>query len=212
MARTVRAMSHLSTRQLAVYLALGVAVVALGARWLHAQGTGAPAGAARAPAPARAPGVRLETAGGGALVVDVAGEVRRPGVYRLPAGSRVDAAVRRAGGPTRRADLTALNLASRLDDGRQVIVPMRAPGGGAAVAAAGDAGGAGAGTAPATPVNLNTATVDQLTQLDGVGPATAQRIVAYRQQHGGFASVDELDQVPGIGPKKLAAIRPHVSA
>ena len=137
---------------------------------------------------------------GGALVVHVAGAVRRPGVYRLRAGARVGDAVKRAGGARRRADLGAVNLAAELQDGRQVLVPIRARGG---VAAAGVA-------APGVPLDLNTATVEQLDELDGIGPATAQQIVAYREAHGGFGSVEELDQVPGIGETRLAALREKV--
>ena len=154
---------------------------------------------------AAAPAVRVDRASGGAVVVDVAGAVRRPGVYRLEAGARVDDAVRRAGGPTRRADLASVNLAAKLEDGRQVLVPVRAPPGGRATTAAG--GAAGAAAAPGQPVNLNTATLEQLDTLTGVGPATAQKILDYREQHGGFSSVDELDHVPGIGPGRLAALR-----
>ena len=137
---------------------------------------------------------------GPAVVVHVAGAVRRPGVYRLAAGARVDDAVRRAGGPTRRAELTAVNLAARVEDGRQVVVPVR----GAAPAAG--------PPAPAAPrkVDLNTATEEQLDALDGVGPVTARRILAHRAEHGGFRSVDELGEVPGIGDKRLAALRPLV--
>ncbi len=141
---------------------------------------------------------------GGALVVHVAGAVRRPGVYRLRAGARVADALERAGGARRRADLGAVNLAAELQDGRQVLVPVRPPGGGAATAAA------AGGTAPGVPLDLNTATVEQLDELDGIGPATAQQIVSYREEHGGFGSVEELDQVPGIGETRLAALREKV--
>jgi competence protein ComEA len=127
-------------------------------------------------------------------------------VYRLKAGSRVDDAVERAGGPRRRADLSGLNLAAELEDGRQVLVPVRAP-----VAAPGAAGVAGASpAAPAVPLNLNTATPEQLDELDGIGPATAQQIVQFREAHGGFGSVEELAQVPGIGDKRLATLREQV--
>ena len=154
--------------------------------------------------PGAAPSLEVRGANaGGALVVHVAGAVRRPGVYRLRAGARVADAVRRAGGARRRADLSAVNLASELQDGRQVLVPLRAPGGGA-VAAAGGA------PAPGVPLDLNTATVEQLDELDGIGPATAQQIVSYREAHGGFGSVEELDQVPGIGETRLAALRDKV--
>jgi len=167
----------------------------------------------------------VQRADGGRLTVHVAGAVRRPGVYRLPAGARVDDAVRRAGGPRGCADLAAVNLAARLEDGRQVIVPEQAAGvvGGSpsagAVAAGG--GGAGAGGAASTgaagggatgaagagaPINLNSATLEQLDTLDGVGPGIAQRILDYRRQHGGFGRVEELGEVPGIGPKRLATL------
>ena len=158
-------------------------------------------GVAAAP---RAPSLEVqgEDEGGGALVVHVAGAVRQPGVYRLRPGARVSDAVQRAGGARRRADLGAVNLAAELQDGRQVLVPLRARGGGAAVA--------GAAPAPGVPLDLNTATVEQLDELDGIGPATAQQIVAYREAHGGFGSVEELDQVPGIGETRLAALREKV--
>jgi competence protein ComEA len=158
---------------------------------------------------AAAPRASLEVRGeeedaGGALVVHVAGAVHRPGVYRLRPGARVADAVRHAGGARRRADLGAVNLAAELQDGRQVLVPLRAPGGGAATAAAGGA------TAPGVPLDLNTATLEQLDALDGIGPATAQQILDYREAHGGFGSVEELDQVPGIGETRLAALREKV--
>ena len=203
-------MGEISRPQLAVYAAAAIAIALLGARYLHGQ-QGDTAGSP----PARAggsPAVRVERSGGGPAVVDVTGAVRRPGVYRLPTASRVDDAVQRAGGATGRADLTGVNLAAKVEDGRQYIVPERGGGSGAAGAAAGSvegaAGAAGpAGPTPSQPLNLNTATLEQLDQLDGVGPATARKIVAYRQQKGGFRSVQELDQVPGIGPQRLAALR-----
>ena len=118
----------------------------------------------------------------------------------------------RRGGPTAKADLGGVNLAAKVSDGQQVIVPAAGAANGAgttaATAPAGTAGGAG--TAPGQKLNLNTASPEQLDQLDGVGPATAQKIVAYRQAHGGFRSVTELDQVPGIGEKKLAALKDRV--
>jgi competence protein ComEA len=141
---------------------------------------------------------------GDRLVVHVAGAVRRPGVYRLRAGARVSDAVERAGGARRRADLGAVNLAAELQDGRQVLVPLRAKGGGVASAASGGA------VAPGVPLDLNTATLEQLDELDGIGPATAQQIIDYREAHGGFGSVEELDQVPGIGETRLAALREKV--
>ena len=196
-------MPHASRSQLAAYAVIAVLVLVLGARWLTRRS---------APQPAQSPVAASHFGGGGAVrvsapsraaVVDVAGAVRRPGVYRLPAGSRVKDAVARAGGATAKGDPNGINLAAPLQDGTQIVVPVK--GGAAAVAA-----GAAPGAAPAVPVNLNSATPEQLDTLDGVGPATAQKIIEYRTQHGGFRTVDDLGQVPGIGPKKLAALRGKV--
>jgi competence protein ComEA len=151
-------------------------------------------------------------AGGGAapvvsskLVVYVVGAVRRPGVYRLAEGTRIEDAVLRAGGTTPRADLIGVNLAAPLVDGEQVLVPARLP---ASVAAAeGVAGSAGGGSVPGGPVQLSVATVEQLDTLPGIGPVTAQKIVDYRTAHGAFRSVDALDDVPGIGPARVEQLR-----
>src|SRR5262245_5984089 len=134
------------------------------------------------------------------VVVDVVGAVRRPGLYRLRQGSRIADAVARAGGATAKADLAQVNLAAPLADGEQVVVPRR----GAVGAAAGSGSSPGV---PAGPVQLSTATLEQLDTLPGVGPATAQKILDYREKHGAFSSVDELDAVPGIGPKRLEQLR-----
>jgi competence protein ComEA len=153
---------------------------------------------------AAAGGVSATLAGGsGKVTVHVTGEVRRPGVYALTEGARVDDAVRRAGGATGNGDRQALNLAAPVRDGQQVRVPARAaPAGGTAGAAA-----AGAGAPGDAPVDLNTASVEELQTLDGVGPATAEKIVQLREERGGLAGVDDLDEVPGIGAKKLEALR-----
>jgi competence protein ComEA len=137
------------------------------------------------------------------VVVDVAGAVLRPGVYRLPRGSRVADAIERAGGTTRRAEASLVNRAAPVADGQQVLVPARgvpAP----ASAAPGPGTPRGASTAP---IDLNTATAEQLETLPGVGPVTAQKIVAYRQTHGPFTSVDQLDAIRGIGPARIADLR-----
>ncbi|MBB4663941.1 helix-hairpin-helix domain-containing protein [Conexibacter arvalis] len=165
---------------------------------------------------AAAGGDAAALAGEGALVVDVKGAVRRPGVYRLAAGARAIDAVRRAGGMTGRADRLGVNLAARLSDGGEVVVPRRGQGGALGVGgvpssgggAPGGASGSGAGD-PAGPlqIDINTASAQELEQLDGVGPATAAKIIAYRELHGGFRSIEELDEVSGIGEAKLAAIR-----
>jgi competence protein ComEA len=140
------------------------------------------------------------------LVVHVVGAVRRPGLYRLAHGSRIADALHRAGGATRRADLSLVNLAAPLSDGTQVVVPRRAP-----PALAGSAAGDGEATTASGPVHLNTATLEQLDELPGVGPVTAQKIIDYRQQHGAFSSVDDLDGIPGIGPARLEQLRDLVA-
>jgi competence protein ComEA len=181
------------TRRQAITVALGLAVVLLlGARWLdRSEKTSAPA--ASAPVRVRAgPAIRPK------LVVDVAGAVRRPGLYRLRDGSRVADAIELAGGATPKAFLEALNLAAPLADGQQVLVPRKVPGG--APAASGAAPAAG-------PVSLSAATLEQLDTLPGVGPVTAQKILDYRTAHGAFRSVEELDAVPGIGPATIEELR-----
>ena len=135
------------------------------------------------------------------LFVYVVGAVRRPGLFRLKEGARVADALGRAGGPTRGADLTAVNLAAPLADGQQVIVPRRGPSGAAA-----------SGTpAPGAKVSLATATVEQLDELPGIGPVTAQKIVDWRTTHGPFRSVEDLDDVPGIGPARIEQLRDLVT-
>jgi competence protein ComEA len=196
-------MSERDPRRLALGAAAALVLVALAA-WYLARPR--PSASAAPPPPAAISVSGGDAGGNGRVVVDVSGAVRRPGVYRLSAGSRVEDALQRAGGATHRADLSQVNRAAKLEDGRQILVPVRAPAGEAAPATAGAAPGA----TPSVPLNLNTATAEQLDTLDGVGPATAQKILDYRKAHNGFGSVDELDQVPGIGPKRLAALRDHL--
>jgi len=151
--------------------------------------------------------VGLSAAPASLVVVHVVGAVHRPGLYRLPQGSRIFDAVRRAGGATPKAALALVNLAAPLADGTQIVVPVRAP-------PTKEAGGGGASPElPATtgPVHLNTATLEDLDALPGVGPVTAQKILDFRQQHGAFSSVDELDAIPGIGPKRLEQLRELVA-
>ncbi len=195
------------------YALAAVLVLVLGGRWIATRHRGAPPAAA---APAFASGASTSEAATPAgtltlgrtqesIVVDVAGAVRRPGVYRLGPGSRIRDALAHAGGPTARANVAAVNRAAKLADGQQIIVPQRVSATPAGVAPS-------SATAPAAPVSLNGATLEQLDGLPGVGPATAQKILDWRSQHGGFASVDDLGEIPGIGPKKLEALRPKVSA
>lgn len=176
-----------------------LAIVVLVVAWRHVS-----AGHSAAP-----PVLRVQPVRGGSppaargrptlVVVDVAGAVRRPGLVRLPQGSRVADAVARAGGLTRTADRDGVNLAAPVSDGQQVLVPTRGAGTGA-VGGAGSAAGAG-------PVSLSAATAEQLDALPGIGPVTAQKIVDYRAQHGAFRSVDDLDAVAGIGPAKISQLQ-----
>jgi competence protein ComEA len=193
-------MASITPRQLAICAGAAVLALVLGLGQLaRARGGDDHAAASAAP-------IAIEDQATGArVVVHVAGAVRRPGVYRLRSGARVHDAVQRAGGATRRADLGGLNLAAKLEDGRQVLVPERAPAGTATPA------GSTAPAAPGQPVNINTATLEQLDALSGIGPATAQKILDYREEKGGFATVEELGEVPGIGEKRLASLREEVT-
>lgn len=151
--------------------------------------------------------------------VQVVGAVRRPGVYQVEADVRVFQAVLEAGGFTEDADQEAVALAAALSDGCRIYVPREGegpvPGGGtptqssAGITGSAPAGSLGAG-GTAGPVSLNTATAEHLDSLPGIGPATAQQIIAYREAQGPFTSVDQLTEVPGIGPVKLEQLRPLV--
>ncbi|MGY5117390.1 helix-hairpin-helix domain-containing protein [Streptomyces sp. 900105755] len=156
---------------------------------------------------AEAPGTPAGTGGPGGrtgeIVVDVTGKVRDPGVHTLPAGSRVTDALRAAGGVRPGTDTDGLNRARFLTDGEQIVVGGPAPPAAPGPAAGGPATGAG----PAAPLSLNTATVEQLDALPGVGPVLAQHILDFRTQHAGFRSVDELRQVKGIGDRRYSDLR-----
>ena len=141
------------------------------------------------------------------VVVHVAGAVRQPGLYELKEGERIADAVARAGGATAKADTAAVNLAAPLADGMQVLIPSRVAGAAGAAAAGPAAGGAATGAR----VSLSSATVEQLDELPGIGPVTAQKIVDYRAKSGGFRSVDDLDAIPGIGPARVEQLRDLVT-
>jgi competence protein ComEA len=138
------------------------------------------------------------------LVVDVAGWVRRPGVYEFQAGARVIDAVDRAGGARTGADLALLNLAAPLADGQQILVPKRGQPAGSGTGALGTGGAAGL-------INVNSADATTLESLSGIGEVLAAAIVQYREEHGPFTSVDQLEDVPGIGPATLEDIRDQVT-
>jgi competence protein ComEA len=178
-----------------VYGAIAVAVLLVGARAIRGEGG---TEAVRASGTGGSGGSISLSGTSGDVVVHVTGAVARPGVYRLPAGSRVDDAVARAGGAAPGAEVEAVNLAARLADGQQVVVPER---GAAGAVAAGSAG------AEEGPIGLGTATAEQLETIDGIGPVTAADIVEFRDEHGGLASVDQLDQVSGIGPATMESLR-----
>ena len=175
-----------------------MALLLIGARAIG--GGGAESGSAfGASARDSSGGFHIDRQGGRDVVVDVTGAVRRPGVYRLPAGVRVTDAVERAGGPAAGALLEGINLAARLADGQQVVVPERVPGSAA--------GGTAAATAEDGPISLGTATPEQLDTIEGIGPVTAEDIIEFRDQHGGLSSIEQLDQISGIGPATMEALR-----
>jgi competence protein ComEA len=187
----------LQRRRLLLAAAGALVLILLLGRFVLGAGTTTPA----APLPPP-PAVATSVTGlpSSRVVVDVVGAVHRPGLYRLAHGSRIADAVARAGGATAKAELEQINLAAPLADGQQVVVPRRgAPGA--------STGGSPASGATVGPIQLSTATLDELDTLPGVGPATAQKILDYREKHGAFSSVDALDAVPGIGPKRLQQLR-----
>jgi competence protein ComEA len=150
------------------------------------------------------------------LAVHVAGAVAQPGLYHLPAGSRVADALARAGGKLPRADLDRLNLAARLVDGQKILVTRRGDplppleitsGGGTGMAGA---GGESAGVGPGEPIDLNTADLAALDSLPGIGPATARAILEERNRRGGFRSTRDLLRVPGIGEGRFARLKDRV--
>jgi len=192
---------ELSRSQIAVYGAVAVALLLVGARALAGgERDTASASFGSGPAGGSGPELAIDQEGGRDVVVDVTGAVRRPGVYRMPAGTRVTDAIERAGGADGGALLEQINQAARLADGQQVVVPERLPGGSAAAAAAGAVSEEG-------PISLGTASVEQLDTIEGIGPVTAGDILEFRDQHGGLSSIEQLDEISGIGPATMEALR-----
>lgn len=203
-----RAIAELSRTQIAVYGAIAIALLLIGARAISSEGSGdsssafgsSGASGGSSTNSGSSDGFAVSQEGGGDVVVDIAGAVRSPGVYRMPSGARVTDAVQRAGGGTARALLDQINLAARLGDGQQIVVPERAQG--SAPVAAGTAAASDQG-----PISLGSASVEQLDTIEGIGPVTAQDIIDFRDQHGGLSSIEQLDQISGIGPATMGALR-----
>jgi competence protein ComEA len=194
-------MPELSRTQVAVYGAIAVALLFVGARAVRGEGGEAGGSLSTYADYSSEPDAQTESfsveEGGSDLVVDVTGAVQKPGVYRMPAGSRVNDAVKRAGGETGKAALESINLAARLADGQQVVVPEDGPGSAPAAVGENEDG----------PISLSTATAAELDTIDGIGPVTAEGIIEFREEHGGLSSVDQLDQISGIGPATMEALR-----
>jgi len=183
------------TRSIALIWAVAaVLAVFAGSRLFGGGGAGPPAVSIDGPGASAARKGAASARGRPQIYVHVAGAVRRPGLIRVRQDTRVATALERAGGPSRRADLTLVNLAAKVQDGQQIVVPVAVK-------------GAGPGAAPGAQIHLSTATAEQLDEVDGIGPTLAWRIVEYRDAHGGFRSVAELAQVDGIGEKRLATLR-----
>lgn len=182
-----------------LWIAAGLLVLAVGYRVLGNRSPEPPPVAVKRHAATEAPRSAARR-----VYVHVAGAVRRPGLYRVGENTRVGRALEVAGGPTAKADLAATNLAAQVEDGQQILVPIR----GAAATAAAAAPGAAA--TASGPISLAGATQAQLEELDGIGPTLAARILEYRDEHGGFRTVEELAEVEGIGEVRLEALREAV--
>jgi competence protein ComEA len=212
-------------RHLIAYIAAAAVLVVIAARFVGRGGSEpVPSISMAAPASASPAGGRPRLAPKPLIWIDVAGAVRRPGLYSLPDGARVAAALERAGGVRSRANRAAVNLAAKLSDGQQIFVPMRGAAGSATGGASTSGGASGSGASGSDTsgaaggsasggmrISLSNATQAQLEELDGIGPSLAQRIIQYREQHGGFRSIDQLQEVSGIGAKRFAALKDSIS-
>jgi competence protein ComEA len=193
-------MPSISRRRAAAYAFAVLLLLAIGGRFaLGGEDGHAPPEESRRPAGT----FSAKSAPARTLLVHVVGAVLKPGLYQLREGSRTADAIRRAGGAKPKAALELVNLASPVADGQQVVVPARGDPG-SATAATGSVTGAGVASEK---IHLNSATLEQLDTLPGVGPITAQKILAYRTEHGAFQAVEELDAVPGIGPARLEELK-----
>jgi competence protein ComEA len=194
------------------YVAGAVLLALLSLRVLGGGGGGGDAprvaldGAGAAPGPSRA----TASHDAARVWVHVAGAVRRPGLYRVAADARAGVAIDAAGGLSRRADARAVNLAAAVRDGQQIVVPERGERPAAAVPSDSPGTPASGRGGDGGQLSLSSATVEQLDGLDGIGPTLAQRIVQWRDAHGGFRSVDQLREVEGIGEKRFEALRARV--
>lgn len=196
----------INRQQVLVWSAVGLVILLVGGNYLrgHLSQDGEPSAAVTL---AQSTSAANTAASSPALIkVHIAGAVAWPGLYELEEGSRVDDAIARAGGALEGADLSRVNLAAKLADGQQIVVPFV---GEPAVSAA-DAGMTGGASAFEAKVNINTASPQQLEEIDGVGPKTAEKIVAYRDEHDGFKNIEELMEVPGIGPSKFESMQDQV--
>jgi competence protein ComEA len=188
----LHALTPVQRRLLAAVVLFGVLLVLGVPRLLHR-------GAAPVAVPLLRPPRSAHPARASTLVVDVAGAVRRPGLHELAPGTRIADAVAAAGGATAKADISAVNLAAPIADGEQIVVPVHGSG---AVGAS-----SGAAPSPTAPLDLNSASLEQLDALPGIGPTTAQKILDYRQAHGSFHSIADLDAVPGIGQGRIEQLK-----
>lgn len=211
-------MSTVPTKRLLVYVILGLVVLAVGAVTVVTMRSGGAGSAtsislsdqvdAMAGVGVGSSSTVLTTTTAKGIYIQVVGAVRMPGVYQMPAGSRVFEAVEKAGGFSADADSQAMSLAAQVTDGCRVYVPRRGE------VTTASTGGVGKGVTTRSTegglVSINSATAEELDALPGIGPSLAQKIVTYREAHGPFTSIDQLADVSGIGPSKLEELRPLV--